>query len=336
MKGKLIFIAWGSIIIFLVLTSCAVGQSGAGEVVVRVDDTSGSHCIDADTEKITLFLRRVFTEKRRGIFTQDNRAGVLVRTQLSAANSDSNSSGQSSVQVPSVDLVSVKDDNKGRVSLALEYSVASGFVLTQGTNATQSMDVYINLATVKGKTSFGDVLDLAGQALQQIPLPPNPYTQAGSKFLKFANDAVNASVNKDNAEQIAHIAMKFNQGAEPDLKKCGSAGNERTGAVAVLRSIGAEGVPLIPVTNTEKLYCFRYSSGSTYELLAAKRADDGSCPAPSSFEGVPNDYVMLLISAQPVKRAGGKAVLPATFEAARKESEARCRNFKVSAAACGQ
>jgi hypothetical protein len=336
MERKFRLIAGCSTLIFVVFTSCAVGQTGAGEVVVRVDDTSGSHCIDADTENVTVFLRRVFTERRSGIFNKDNKAGVLVRTQLSAANSDPSSSGQSAVQVPSVDYVSVKDDNKGRVSLALEYSVASGFVLTQGTNVTQSMDIYINLATVKGKTGFGDVLDLAGQALQQIPLPPNPYTQAGSKFLKFANDAVNASVTKDNAEQIAHIALKFNQGAEPDLKKCESAGNERTGAVAVLRSIGTEGVPLIPVTNTEKLYCFRYSSGSTYELLAARRAGDGSCPAPSSFEGVPNDYVMMLISAQPVKKVGGKAVLPATVKAAQEESQARCRNFTVPAGACGQ
>jgi hypothetical protein len=76
--------------------------------------------------------------------------------------------------------------------------------------------------------------------------------------------------------------------------------------------------------------------GSTYELLAAKRAGDGSCPASSSFEGVPNDYVMMLIDAQSVKKAGGKAVLPATVKAAPEESQARCRNFTVPAGACGQ
>src|SRR6516165_8272157 len=101
MERKFRLIAGCSTLIFVVFTSCAVGQTGAGEVVVRVDDTSGSHCIDADTENVTVFLRRVFTERRSGIFNKDNKAGVLVRTQLSAANSDPSSSGQSAVQVPS-------------------------------------------------------------------------------------------------------------------------------------------------------------------------------------------------------------------------------------------
>jgi len=33
-------------------------------VVVRVDDTSCFPSIDATTEKITIFVRRIFTEKR--------------------------------------------------------------------------------------------------------------------------------------------------------------------------------------------------------------------------------------------------------------------------------
>jgi len=318
-----------------VLPQLCYGQAGTGEVVVRVDDTSGSHCIDADTEKVTLFLRRVFTEKNKGIFTQDSRAGVLVRAQLTANNLDPQSTGQSNVQIPSVDLVSVKDDQKGRVSLALEYSVASGFVLKQGTNVTQTIDLYINLAKSKGKTTFGDVLDLAGKALQQIPLPSNPYTQATSKFLKFANDAVDSSIKTDNAEQIAHVAMKFNEGEEKNLDICESAGNERTGAIAVLRSVGSNDASLVPVTNTQKLYCFRYSSGSTYELLAAKRKADSSCPTPSEYQGVVNDYVMLLISAQPAVKAG-KGITPERIKALRKESETRCALFKVPITACAQ
>jgi hypothetical protein len=192
----------------------------------------------------------------------------------------------------------------------------------------------MNLAKTKDKTSFGAVLDLAGQALQQVSLPPNPYIQAGSKFLKFANDAVNKSIQVDNPEQIAHIGLQFKEGKEDDLAKCESAGNERTGAVAVLRSVGAQGVPLIPVTNTQQQYCFRYSSGSTYELLAAKRNDDGSCPAANKYEGVMNDYVMLLVSAQPVSRPG-KAVPPATVNAYKQESSLRCRNLKLPLSACG-
>lgn len=302
-----------------------------GDVVVRVDDTSGTHCIDATAEKVTLFVRRVFTEKNKGWFTEDNRAGVLVRSQLSADVSSGQSTQQATVQVPAVDMVSVKDDQKGRVSLALEYAVASGFVLKQKDTVTKDIELYVNLAKTKDKTTFGDVLELAGKALNQLPIPSNPYTQAGSKFLKFANDAVDSSISKTNDDQIAHIGLLFYEGSEPDIKKCESGGYERTGAIAVLRSVGVQGAQLIPMTNTDRDFCFRYSSGSTYELLAAKRNSDGNCPAPNAFSGVPNDYVMLLISAQPVPKA--KSVL--TSKEALDEATSRCNSQHLSLAACG-
>lgn len=325
------------VVAFLMGPLFADAQAGAGNVVVRIDDTSGSHCIDADTEKVTLFLRRVFTERNSGLFTKDNMAGVLVRSQLAGNTTDKNNqTSQSTVQVPSVDMVSVKDDQKGRVSLALEYAVASDFVLSQNNTVTKTMDLYINLAKTKGKSTFGSVLDLAGQALQQVSLPPNPYTEAGSKFLKFANAAIDSSVKADNDVQIGHIGLQFNEGKEDDLIKCESAGNERTGAIAVLRSVGATAASLIPVTNTQQQYCFRYSSGSTYELLAAKRNDDGSCPSPDKFQGVMNDYVMLLISAQPANKPG-KSVAPDLLDKFKQESSKRCdsQHFNLPPTACG-
>ena len=77
--------------------------------------------------------------------------------------------------------------------------------------------------------------------------------------------------HKDSSpEKIAHLDLKFNEMAEPDLERCKSAGYERTGAIAIMGSTGAAGASLIPITNTEQEYCFRYASGSTFELLAAK------------------------------------------------------------------
>ena len=232
-------------------------------------------------------------------------------------------------------MVSVQDDQKGRVSLALEYAIASDYVLLQDGKITTAMDLYMNLAKAKGRNTFGSVLDLAGQALNQLPIPPNPYTQAGSKFLKFANDAIDSSLKAGDNQQIAHIALKFNQGQQNDLTKCESSGNERTGAIAVLRSVGTSSVPLIPVTDTEKNYCFRYSSGATYELLAGKRNNDGSCPAAKDYSGVPNDYVMLLISAQPSKTAPKSIAINALVDSANTESVQRCGNFGLPTAACG-
>jgi len=307
-------------------------QNTTGQVVVRVDDTSGTHCIDATTEKVTLFVRRVFVEKKKGWFTEDKRAGVLVRSQVAGTITTPQGTQQASVTVPAVDMVSVEEDPRGRVSLALEYAIASGFVLKQNDTLTSAMDLYMNMAKSKGKTSFGDVLELAGKALSQLPIPPNPYTQIGSKILTFANNAVDSGITNDSADQIAHIGLQFHEGAQTDIKACESAGYERTGAIAVLRSVGVQGQELVPMTDTEKQYCFRYSSGSTYELLVAKRKPDGSCPDPSAYNGVPNDYVMLLISAEPAPKAGKSVVSP---DEAHKEAQSRCDNQHLPPAACG-
>lgn len=61
-------------------------SSGDGSVVVRIDDPSGTHCIDSTTEQITVYLGRAFVEKKSGTFTEDNKAGVLVRTSLAATD----------------------------------------------------------------------------------------------------------------------------------------------------------------------------------------------------------------------------------------------------------
>ena len=61
----------------------------ASQVVVRVQDPSGSHCIDATTDAITLHVRRIFTQKTSGLFTQDARAGVLVSATMTGSGSGS-------------------------------------------------------------------------------------------------------------------------------------------------------------------------------------------------------------------------------------------------------
>jgi hypothetical protein len=323
------------LIFFLpVFSSCGqTKEQTEGQAVVRVDDTAGTHCIAATTERITIFVRRVFVEKEGNWFTDDKKAGVLVRSQVSGEKgSGTDDKTSTDVQVPAVNLVSVKSDKKGRTSLALEYPVASGIALKQNNTLTRTLDIDMYLAKARGRNTFGSVLDLAGQSLNQLPIPPNPYSEAGSKILKFANGAIDSSLKENQNDHIAHIGMQFNEGKQTDLAACKSAGNERTGAVAVLRATGLKNADLIPVTDTERLYCFRYSSDSTFELLAAKRNNDGSCPSPQAFSAVPNDYVMLLLSAQPIS-AGTKSVVSPTE--ARQEAASRCKLQKLAAVSCG-
>ncbi len=59
--------------VFLVaIAFCGIanGQDGGtGKVVVRLTDPAGTHCIDGSKENVSLFLKRIWTEKTSGLFT---------------------------------------------------------------------------------------------------------------------------------------------------------------------------------------------------------------------------------------------------------------------------
>lgn len=304
---------------------CAYSQ---GDVVVRVEDPSGSHCIDATSEDVTIHVRRIFIEKDAGLFTEDSRAGVLVTAKLTGR-----STGPSvDVQIPSVTLVSVRDERPGRVSLPLEYQIASYLTLNQADILTTDIGLSISLAKTRGTNTFGDILDVAGKALNNLPIPNNPYVGTTNKFLKFANDAITDTTSKQMDVPFAQLSLSFNKGKEPDIKRCRSAGKESTGAIAVLLSRGLRNAELIPVTNTDQLYCFKYSSNSTYELLAARKTA-GRCPVGDNvYQAVNNDYVMFLISAH---NSGAGFVTDMEQQQQIEESRRRCTAFGLSPQACG-
>jgi len=170
---------------------------------------------------------------------------------------------------------------------------------------------------------------VAGDVLGQSLLPSNPYTIAANKYLKFANDTINKSIATDSAEEIAHFGLHFKAGLESNIKKCESSGNERTGALVALRDMGPKNAPLIPMTDTEKKYCFSYSSENTFEVTAAPRKSDGSCPDASQFTGINNDYVMLLLSASEVSTKLGPD------QEGFKEGRKRCTQLHLPISACG-
>ncbi len=315
-------------IVALAATLWPVVAYGQGSVIVRIEDPSGSHCIDATSEQVTIHVRRVFIERTGGLFTRDGRAGVLVTAKLTGRGAGPGVD----VQIPSVTLVSVRDEKSGRVSLPLEYQIASYLALNQDDVMTTDIELAISLAKVRDKNTFGDILDLAGRALTKLPIPNNPYSDATNKFLAFANGAISETTNKQLDVPFAQLSLAFNKGKESDLARCESAGKERTGAIAVVLSRGLPNTELIPTTNTNQLYCFKYSSENTYELLAARR-NAGQCPTNAdAYTTVNNDYVMFLISAH-IAAAG--FVPSEEQEQQMVESRRRCATFGLEASACG-
>lgn len=278
------------------LSAGALHAQGGYSSPIRIQTPVSPTCIDSKTDEVTIDLKRILLHKNNYLFTQDSKAGVAVLASL-------NATGNTKAQAPSVSTVPIKDEPEGQVSLAIEYPVADQLVLTQGAVTTRNIQLDVYIEKAKGNNAFGDVLNLAGQVLQKLPIPDNPYTAMASQFLTFTNGAINNEItNSDNATLIASISLLFNDRAEPDPAKCAAQNFETTGAVAVLKAdSGADGATLLPVDNLDQTYCFRYVTTPAAELQYVSQPNAGcnALAANPSWAEVPNDYLMIIVAASP-------------------------------------
>jgi hypothetical protein len=321
----------------LLLTQGSLRAQGGYSAPVRLVTPIAPRCIDSKTDEVTIDLKRILLQKKSYVFTQDSKAGVAVMASL-------NASGNSKAAAPSVSTVPIKDEPEGQVSLAIEYPVADQLVLTQDKLVTRNIQLDIFIEKAKENNAFGDVLNLAGQVLQKLPIPDNPYVSMANQFLTFANGAINTEVqNSDNAIQIASISLLFNNTAETNIDNCVAQNYQTTGAIAVLKSdSGADDQKLLPVENLDQSYCFRYLLAPVAELQYVSQPAAGckALDASATWSEVPNDYLMLIISAAPT--AGGALHAEGADSSARPErrhalenSRALCREFGSDPKYCG-
>jgi len=272
------------------LSSVAMAQ-GLGEIV-RIQTATSPRCINAKTDEITVTLRRIITHKTGNIFTEDKRAGVTIITTL-------NSDGNPQSKHPSVNLVSIEDAPKGQVRIPLEYPIASLLSLSpdSGKTYTKNMLFDLYLDKPRGKTTFGEILDSAGNVLGKLPLPPNPYVTAANTILQWANTAITNASKENGGQLFASITFQFNNRPQPDIQQCKNDGFETTGAVAVISPEGSDQA-LLKLGNLNQEYCWRYATSNSYEVLYAPKPGTGCEGVPNNaFKEVPNDYVMAIVTA---------------------------------------
>jgi uncharacterized membrane protein YgcG len=281
-----------AIVVSIIVVSPIALDAQGGSATIRVPSPSASRCINSNTDEVTITLRRVLTQKTSGFFTSQNKAGVAVLATV-------NSSGTPPAKTPSVNEIDIQDVQPGQVSLALEYPIADQLVLKQGSTVTQNIQLDLYMAKTSGSNTFGSVLDIAGQVLQKLPIPANPFTASANQFLQFANQSIqNAVTSSGNAVLFASVNLAFADHDEADVTTCAQDSYQSTGAIGVIRSTGASGQTLLPVVNLDQNFCFRYSSAATYELQYVQKPAAGCSSAPTTgWKEVANDYVMLLIAA---------------------------------------
>ena len=325
------FLCWVAVIS---VSGCPLYAQGGYSSPIRIATPLAATCIDSKTDEVTVDLKRILLHKSNYLFTQDSKAGVAVLASL-------NATGNTKGAAPSVSTVPIKDEPEGQVSLAIEYPVADQLVLNQNGVTTRNIQLDVYIEKAKGSNAFGDVLNIAGQLLQKLPIPDNPYTAMANQFLTFTNGAINTEItNSDNATLIASISLLFNDRAQSDPVACAAQNYETTGAIAVLKAdSGADGATLLPVDNLDQTYCFRYVITPAAELQYVTQPSAGCNalgPNPAWAE-VPNDYLMLIVSAAPAAVSPPPRVFVSPSERQKRLAQSRmlCKALGSEPKYCG-
>ena len=279
----------------LLVASIPCAADGVGKVV-RISTPTNPRCINAKTDEITMTVRSVKTQKENGFFTNQNKAGVTV---IATLNSDGNPKAQN----PSVNLVSVQGAAAGQVYLPLEYPIASLLALSpdSGKTFTKNILLELYLDKTRGANTFGKILDDAGTLLSTLPIPANPYTNAVSQVVGFATKEIAAESADAGGQLFASVTLQFNDRDQTDISQCNSDDFESTGAIAIIGAQGAKNAILLPLDKLTSDYCWSYVSENTFEVQYAPKPDGGCANvAAAAFKEVPNDYVLMVLSAAPV------------------------------------
>jgi hypothetical protein len=328
----------------LIVSIPSMAQEGVGRIV-RIPMPIAERCINARTDEITATLRYIKTQKTKGFFTDDNRAGVTV---IATLNSDGNPKAQN----PSVNLIGIQNAPAGQVYLPLEYPIASLLALSSDSGKTFTKNILLELFLDKtrGKNTFGTILDVAGTLLAKLPIPANPYTNAVSQVVSFATSSIAKETTDAGGQLFASVALQFNDRDQPDINQCHDNGFESTGAIAVVGAKGAQNTPPLPLDRLGSDYCWRYVPDITFEVqYAPKPQPPVGCAgvSPDAFKDVPNDYVMMVLAAQVVlpptsvrnifaePLGVGRATILSRRQQDLEESRKLCAAMKLNSVYCG-
>jgi hypothetical protein len=315
----------------LLVASAVAAFAAGGTTIVRISDTTDSHCINVNKDAVTIYLRRFITDNHKGWFTQDKQHGVLTNTSVIGTTGGQNGP---QVKFPTLSKVTVSDFGAGQISVPLEFPIVSDWVLKQDRTRYTGLNLDVTLIRLQGRNKWGAALEAAADNLSKLPIPVNPYTEATSQALKFVNAAVDKSLDGSSGDRVpdndkyAEIALHFGSADIKDANQCG-ANNETTGTFALITQAGVPGNGFIADVNNLGGWCFDADKRPDFQIVVGHPDGAGKCPAKASMVPLSNNYLMFYINSEPATDVG-----LAALNAAKDESKKRCAFNEVKAQDC--
>jgi hypothetical protein len=328
----------------LVAALCACGAiahaqqpTQSGGVIVRIPHTA-SHCINGTRDQIYLTLARIIVNKQSGFFKKTVASEIIVNVTVQSATA---------LTFPLSEKVNISDGQvyqNGQVSLPVEYSLVTGLPLTtkaQGTTpgvVYKGLNAQMTVVNTESTTLLSDAIASLATVTgaDKTPIPSTPLTEAGSYLLKFANTAINNSIDSHNAgDKLTSDSLKmtFDPGGA-----CVSEGTfEMTGVKAVLWADKdlANQAGYVDIARTND-YCWTADVSPSFVLKATLARPGVACGDASygpGFKPVANNYYALLLESIPQIEGAG----PASAEVTRAfdEISTYCGLLRLKGGPCG-
>jgi hypothetical protein len=329
-----VYLISSMMLVLVILWNLPITAQQHGGVPVRIPDSPTPRCVNYNTDLVWLTLYRVVTTRQSGWLTSDNQAEIIINVQVKTQP-------QSALAFPLSTKVNIRDYATGQVSIPVEYTLASGLALKQGSAdkavSYTGFGVDTTLVNLKGKHGLGIALDALDQIVgsKKLPIPDNPYSQAAGYLLDFANKAVTDSITNQNAEDkytTASLALNFDPEGTCAANSPDGQGFETTGTKAILMSDGEQGPGYVPIDQTDN-YCWTATTQPSFVLKAAKKIGSTPCVDPSytaKFVQVTNNYVAYFLQKREVKAHQG----PSNAARDKKEALQLCSALGIAAAEC--
>lgn len=279
----------------------AVTTKDQGAIIVRIPDGSSPICINSNSHKVSLILRRVIVDKDARLFKEDKEVGLLLDIQM-AGNSGEDNKTQ---KFPRMFKTSIEEYDKGSVSLPIEKILFHGYKLKSDTTVTTQIETEFSILKKKKKAPFSIALEQLAKVTTSIPIPSNPYVTAFNHFATYADEVVTQSINADNnvSEELkgGNLAFAFSENGT-----C-TGTLETTGTIAVIRS--TNGTEEDGIINTSADYCYTAQFSPVFELRFANMPSDRDCSKATNFKKLRNPYLGFVLNASEVgfKILGGES-----------------------------